>query len=267
MQRAAASTPTSQPAQTPSTEPATKRRRIDSATSSPALSTPGTPNTESNFIPQFAPLAQILRRVGTSTFDRGEGADTEWVLDLKLKIPGEVKAQSRNDSTKGSIKANGISGIPGLGNTEPDESEAEEEEAGEEDIWQHQPSGRQTYGSFRQKSKHVTTPQDQTGADNEADLSSGSGSDPDSDSNVDSDEEMRQVRKAMEQKHDRMGAGAGSSRGGKNRGRGGGPSKTGKRRREESSYKAKKKARKLESENNSTRAKMYDFVPENGVRW
>ena len=284
MQRAGATTPASSGAQTPATEPLAKRRRIESAASSPSVSVPGTPVggvTNSGLL--------IPARGGISTFTRFEGADTEWVLDMKMKIPKD----SQSDLSRKSDRVNGsASRFSALAerNGEHDEVSAEED-----DIWNtSQPSGRQTFGTFKRKRKSRVTAYHQAQEDDE-DLSSASASgdtsDSDADCNsdpssnsytarhrrtptsqrnghsmarkeVDSDEEMRQARRAIEQKHRSMMGGAGAmprnnststlpiTGGSDNRqfrgNRSSEKEKGGKKRkrRDEGSYKKKKKARK-----------------------
>lgn len=283
MQRATASTPPNQRGgmQTPSTEPAFKRRKINdtSAASSPSVSsTPGTPYAADTKYTQQTPttLPEILRRGGTSTFTRGDGADTEWVLDLKMTPRQSKPVNGTNGNT------NGPSGIPGLGEVESDKDEDDDDDDDDEDIWHNQPAGRQTYGSFKRKGQAGGKPKkakDNDADEDDEDLSSASNSlsdssdgdsdsdkdndpstssDEDNDKNTyarqrrlqqklkrkqsegstgggrkgkkgtttaaeDSDEEMRRVRLAMEQKHDRMaGIGGGGGLHGTPRGGGGG---------------------------------------------
>ncbi|OAP61548.1 hypothetical protein AYL99_03751 [Fonsecaea erecta] len=201
MQRAAASTPnaTSTPAsstgRTPATEPLAKRRKIDSMTSSPVVaSTPGTPS----IAPQDTSLG-IAPRGGTSSSTRFEGADTEWVLDLKMKSPGDGEVTSPSHKNAHANRGGSKSRFGLLYNRRSEEDEEAEDEEGEEeeeeeDIWNNnRPSGRQTFGSFDRKKRTLrpsTGQQDQpryTGDDQ--DLSSASdsdsGSDPDSDSEAD----------------------------------------------------------------------------------
>ncbi|KIW90671.1 uncharacterized protein Z519_08454 [Cladophialophora bantiana CBS 173.52] len=243
MQRAAAatssatSTPASSTVQTPATEPLAKRRRIDSATSSPVTSTPGTPSNAFAYSGLSTPIAShsagsgIAPRDGTSTFTRFEGADTEWVLDLKMKFPGDnrVKPPADNDANAKNQGFNASKARFGVLNGWAEEEE--EERAEGEDIWNNdQPSGRQTFGSFdRKRKRKAHTRQDQGLDDNdEQDLSPASDSDADDDSEsdmsdsskrsisrqrryptkstteIDSDEEMHRVRMAIEQKHRSM---------------------------------------------------------------
>lgn len=189
MQRATASTPPNQRGgtQTPSTEPASKRRKIHetSAASSPSVSsTPGTPYAADPKYMQQTPttLPEILRRGGTSTFTRGDGADTEWVLDLKMTPRQSKPVNGTNGNT------NRPSGIPGLGEVESDQDEDEDEE----DIWHNQPAGRQTYGSFKRKGQAGGKPKktkDNNADEDDQDLSSASNSLSDSsDGGSDSDD-------------------------------------------------------------------------------
>lgn len=264
MQRAAAASPTSASptttAQTPSTEPSAKRRRIESTASSPAGSTPGTPSlgpgTPSAANETHTP-GLTAPRGGISTFSRGDEADTEWVLDLKLPFPDGSKPAQNGQKELRANEVNGsrFSSIHGLQDQDSSEDDVEEE-----DIWANQPSGRQIYGLFKQKRK---TKAAQTKQQENGDLSSGSDdSDADSGSDnpdhakshhatpsrkrqnkrskeVDSDEEMRQVRRAIEQKHRSMlGTGNMAHGGGRAAGRGQ------KRGREDGNYKSWKKSRK-----------------------
>lgn len=297
MQRAAASTstsPSTSQTQTPATEPLAKRRRIESTASSPPASAPGTPsqdiNTPTEVTPSGTPSEEVrstnlnLSRGGISSFNRGPGADTEWVLDLSMKFPGDARVVSKlTDHITGQISGIGGSRYRFDDHKGPDdEGVAEEDE--EEDIWNNQPSGRYTYGSFKQKGKRKTTPKVQDGkdqdftsmrGDSESDSDSANDSDGDADSSAsadtkalrlkmasrgrmrstthqskdpDSDEEMRQVRRAIEQKHRNMmgtgtrdGASGSGGRGGRN------AISTGPKRRralDDGGHKAKKKARK-----------------------
>lgn len=321
MQRATASTPPNQRGgpHTPSTEPALKRRKTNDAStrSSPSVSsTPGTLYAAESRSMQHSSTStpEFLRRIGTNTFTRGEGADTEWVLDLKLPAVAPRRPQPRSIRSNHGTNGGEVSVIPGLGEVDDDDndntSEDEEgQEQEEEDIWQNQPAGRQTYGSFKRKGKTSGKQKNanaEAGDDEEDDeeLSSASnsasesdhGSDSDSDDlspswgdedgnkNLygrqhhhkqkqhgtgsskptrnkkdaadDSDEEMRKVRRAMEQKHDRIaGTGGGKNAGGRGMmggsGRGGGSIGVGRKRQRKAddhhSYKDKtrsKKARK-----------------------
>ncbi|KIX92454.1 uncharacterized protein Z520_11774 [Fonsecaea multimorphosa CBS 102226] len=249
--RSATSTPTSSTThQTPATEPLAKRRRIDSTTSSPsATSTPGTPSNGLAYAGSSTPTNAsqnsglgIAPRGGTSTFTRFEGADTEWVLDLKMRFSGD-KQPSYTDANGNDERVDPARSRFGLLSSRNEDEEEEEEE----DIWNNnQPSGRQTFGSFdgkRRKSRSSTRQgQGQDHDENDPDLSSASDSDsaPDSDSDsdsdlerdnipnssnrstprqtnrgtpakpttataeIDSDEEMDRVRMAIEQKHRSM---------------------------------------------------------------
>ncbi|EXJ93389.1 hypothetical protein A1O1_01781 [Capronia coronata CBS 617.96] len=258
MQRSAASTPTAGTTQTPSTEPASKRRRIESSTaSSPAPSAPATPSSTPSATNATHAGAVTVTRGGISTFSRGDGADTEWVLDLKMAFPGGANSKSNGQVTAQSNGATGsrFSSIHGLNGEDSDEEDIEGGDE-DEDIWANQPCGRQTYGSFKQKGKPRTTHATPS-EHNDADLSSASeDSDGDSEAdpadhdhshrrtpsrkrpkkaskNVDSDEEMRQVRRAIEQKHRNM-AGTPITAGGRGQKRG----------REDGNYKSRKKSRK-----------------------
>ncbi|EXJ76678.1 uncharacterized protein A1O5_01186 [Cladophialophora psammophila CBS 110553] len=243
MQRAAAATSSatstlaSSTVQTPATEPLAKRRRIDTTTSSPAASSPGTPSNGFAYSGLSTPIASqnaglgIAPRDGTSTFTRFEGADTEWVLDLKMKFPGDNRAKpsSENDANTKNQGFNASKLRFGVLNGWAEEDE--EERAEGEDIWNNnQPSGRQTFGSFDKKRKRrAHTRQDQGLDDNDDQrLSPASDSDADEDSEsdmsdssnrltsrqrrcptkstmeIDSDEEMHRVRIAIEQKHRSM---------------------------------------------------------------
>lgn len=250
MQRAGAST-TSTPAasttSTPVTEPVAKRRRVESETSSPSASAAGTPYTPAGSSQTSeAPVTTFgLSRGGTSTFGRGEGADTEWVLDLKMRFPKTGKVKSRTSGANGSR-------FDTLEDDDGDEADGDEEE----DIWSHQPAGRQAYGSFKQKRRSRVQ---ESHSANDEDLDSLSDASEDKEHNksgrhtpsrkrpknsskgADSDEEMRQVRRAMEAKHRSM-AGTGTPGGGG--GGGGHPGGGHKRSREEGNYKSRKKSRK-----------------------
>lgn len=281
MQRAAASSPatSSNNLQTPSTEPLAKRRRIESAASSPSVSTPGTPASGAGGATPVAAVATPsavgtaaqassfgAARGGTSIFNRGEGDDTEWVLETKVKIPANNVKTPRSNGRGGAAGSNPVVETKGsrfqFGEEEDpadDDDEDDEDDPEEDDIWNNQPRGRQTYGSFKQKRKSKDAARDSNSAsdsddddddddddedDSELDDNArrrgpgGKGHKPSSSrggktKDIDSDEEMRQVRRAIEQKHRNM-MGTGTPGGG------GGP----KRRREEGNYKAKKKARK-----------------------
>ncbi|KAL2423927.1 hypothetical protein ABEF95_010012 [Exophiala dermatitidis] len=261
MQRAAAASPSgAATTQTPSTEPSSKRRRIEDTNFSPSASAPGTPASAPGTPHSPADVQTTnlgVARGGVSTFNRGDGADTEWVLDLNMTFPPATKDSVSRPSANGHMNAGDHSR-----NLTWDAEASEESE--DEDIWSNQPSGRQTYGSFKHKRKSKTT---QSNLEDNGDLSPGSeASDADSDSDdldhngshhrtpsrrgkkkaskaADSDEEMRQVRRAMEQKHRNMqGTGGPPGRGGG--GGGGTPSGGGKRRREDGNYKSRKKSRK-----------------------
>ncbi|KIV93020.1 hypothetical protein PV10_04265 [Exophiala mesophila] len=237
MQRASASTPTSatstpktQPSytNTPTTEPSSKRRKIASATDSPFASDPASP---------IGTPSEGFGRLGTSTFVRPPGAETEWVLDLNdkfLQPAGPAALVANKHVTNGQGKSSNNS-IPGLG----DVSSGAESEGTDEDMWRNQPPGRQTFGVYKKKQRTRTSTSNQpTDDDSNGDSDEGSDSgsdsengsqDSDSDSadssprsksrsnskkstgnqktstrDVDSDEEMRRVRREMEQKHSRM---------------------------------------------------------------
>ncbi|KAL2414190.1 hypothetical protein ABEF95_000886 [Exophiala dermatitidis] len=261
MQRAAAASPSgAATTQTPSTEPSSKRRRIEDTTVSPSASAPGTPASASGTPHSSADVQTTslgVARGGLSTFNRGDGADTEWVLDLNMTFPATAKVDVSHPSANGQMNG----GNPSRNSTRQGQASEGSED---EDIWSNQPSGRQTYGSFKHKRRSKTAQGD---LEDNGDLSPGSeASDTDSDSDdtdhngsrhrtpsrrgktkaskaADSDEEMRQVRRAMEQKHRNMqGTGGPPARGGG--GGGGTPSGGGKRRREDGNYKSRKKSRK-----------------------
>jgi len=254
MRRAAAST-TSTPAAsttaTPATEPFAKRRRVEIQASPPSTSTPGTPYTP---VEEHSPSTTFgLSRGGTSTFNRGAGADTEWVLDLKTTFENSLKTRARseaNGKTSQGSCFNGLAEEPGEGT-----------DTEEEDIWNNQPSGRQTYGSFKQKRKSRPRPNDES-IDSPSDHSDSDGPDlsnhrtpsgkrkKNHSTGADSDEEMRQVRKAIEAKHRNMTstapranpAGGGKSPYQPYTGNQAGSGQ--KRRREDGDYKSRKKSRK-----------------------
>jgi len=258
MQRAAASTtstPAASTAATPATEPFAKRRRVESQASPPSTSMPGTPYTP---VEERSPSTTFgLSRGGSSTFDRGAGADTEWVLDLKTAFENSSKTRARlqaNGKTSKGSRFNGLAEESGEG-TDPEE----------EDIWNNQPSGRQTYGSFKQKRKSRPQPNNTANDESKDSPSDQSESDGPDLSNhrtpsgkrkknhskdADSDEEMRQVRKAIEAKHRNMmstaprtnPAGGGKSPYQSFTGNQGGLGQ--KRRREDGDYKSRKKSRK-----------------------
>jgi len=188
MQRAAASSPgslLSNSANTPSTEPAAKRRRLDASTPS----TPGTP-TERPFVDRTSISAALKAEAAAQSAARARNArgdgETEWVLDLNLPAHGHEMREPQ--------------------------SEASDDDG---DIWSssNHARGRQTYGSFKRKNKDLSQHQA------EEDLSSASGSESSSEDlgtshrtpvggrkprDVDSDEEMRRVKRAIEQKHKGM---------------------------------------------------------------
>ena len=273
MQRAAATSPASSPAsatRTAATEPSSKRRRIEgtTTTSSPSISAPGTPRTET---PNGQRTPSLLRG-GSSTFIRVEGTDTDWVLDVPVQIsnPSPAQTSSTIPHTNGNHSSTSRFGV--LANREENREDAFSEE---DNIWApNLPRGRQTFGSFKRKSRTTTTSQQPINNDNDADLtpnsdseavSSDSEEDPDSrlrrkpeqtgprnSSNpnkgqVDSDEEMRQVRHAMGKKLNNMqfkygqGGGGGGGRRDHDRGQRGTKRRGG---RDEGNYKMKKKARK-----------------------
>ncbi|ETI24565.1 hypothetical protein G647_03934 [Cladophialophora carrionii CBS 160.54] len=264
MQRAAAASPTTSAAassttHTPATEPSSKRRRVESTTSSPVTSIPGTPMNE---LPNGL-ASPTMARGGVSTFRREE-ADTEWVLDVKVQVPQYKGSDSARKTNRDGNTA--LNRFNALG----DQHEEGEASSSEDDIWTAaQPSGRQTFGTFRKRKSRIATPSDRIQADGDEDLSSASdaddhsesddesGSDRSSDSHtarghqtptshgkrrshqpkdVNSDEEMRQVRQAIEQKHRNMRGTAmdhpKAKQGNKRKGR------------EQGSYKKRKKARK-----------------------
>lgn len=288
MQRAAVSSPTSPSSatQTPAAEPSAKRRRIDSSSlpspASSALATPtnGTPVSTGHATP--ATMAQnsglvLPARGGRSTFDRFEGADTEWVLDIKPVPPVDSKDKSTpSKKTRSQINVNGVDGssrFSALAEQRHDESDEDE------DIWdtKAQPSGRQTFGSFKKKNKtrhsdattgqHAGQDDDEEEENSASDSESGEVSDSDSSSSnpryrktqtptstrksqrpskdpqdVDSDEEMRRVRAAIEQKHRNMsGVGAGGGGGYNHKSFKPGQKRKG---RDDGRYKSQKKARK-----------------------
>jgi hypothetical protein len=197
MQRASASSPATQ---TPSIEPSAKRRKVDSTTSSPVTSVPGTPAFEAT----PSQLTPTTSRGGVSTFIRDENADTEWVLNLILP---QSQTTARNNT-----KVDGIgSRYDALAQTEHDSHDSDEE-----NIWKSTEGGRQTFGAF--KKRHSTRP---AMTDADADLSSASDAESndsyespedlqgyvlsskkyqassDLPKDVDSDEEMKAIRVAM----------------------------------------------------------------------
>ncbi|KAI1621785.1 hypothetical protein EDD37DRAFT_495573 [Exophiala viscosa] len=259
MQRASVSTtsiPAASKTSTPVTEPVAKRRRVESETHSHSTSGPGTPYTPaaSSQTSDAQTTTFGLSRGGISTFNRGECADTEWVLDLKMRAP-KAKPEPRPNGTNGS-RFDALE----------DDDDQEDEDDDDEDIWSHQHSGRQAYGSF--KGKRKSRLQQNQNADDEGEDSASDASEDEeqntssrhtpsrkrqknSSKDADSDEEMRQVRRAMEAKHGRMAATTPKSGGGGGGGRlpitGGHPGGGGgghKRSREDGNYKMKKKARK-----------------------
>jgi len=260
MQRASVST-TSTPAasktSTPVTEPQAKRRRVESETHTSPTSAPGTPYTPaaSSQTSDVQTTTFGQSRGGISTFNRGEGADTEWVLDLKMGVPktkSQPQSQSRPNGTNGSR----------FDALEDDDDQEDDDDDDDEDIWSHQHSGRQAYGSFKGK-KRSRLQQSQAADDEDEDSQSDASEDDEQDvssrhtpsrkrqknssKDADSDEEMRQVRRAMEAKHGRMAATTPKSGGGGGRLpiTGGHPGGGGhKRSREDGNYKMKKKARK-----------------------
>lgn len=243
MQRAGASAPTSATStpktqnsytNTPTTEPSSKRRRIASATSSPFASEPASP---------IGTPSESLSRLGTSSFVRPPGAETEWVLDLNTKFlqPAGVAAHANPGGNKHSINGQDktrSTSTPGLANV----SSGSESEETDEDMWHNQPPGRQTFGVYQKKQRTRPSRSNQP-SDEESNGASDSPSDSDSDNgssnaesdsaesstdlhddrsksrsnanksartpktpaqDIDSDEEMRRVRREMEQKHNRM---------------------------------------------------------------
>jgi hypothetical protein len=126
-----------------SSEPSSKRRRVDfaSASSTPTPQTRATnlarPASNSSQIPSPIPLNAV------------EGDETEWVLTLKL-----------SQAEKGYADTNGY--------------HLEDSDDSEEDIWKSQSSGRQTYGSFKKIGKTATMP---VATNQNDDLSSASDSD------------------------------------------------------------------------------------------
>ena len=265
MQRASAASPTtsiprSASAQTPATEPAAKRRRVEDSTSSTSISVPGTP-TNGTISGLATPTAG---RGGITTFTR-TGADTEWVLDLKVPSTRDKTSRTaEKSSTK--VESNGVNGSASRFSALVDRNnEVEENSVEEEDIWNTaQSSGRQTFGSFKKQKSRKSAQKYEAPDGDEQDLRSASGSDDDSDSDgganegpaLDSDEEMRRAKKAMEEKHRSMqGQGGGferrprhaafSNRGQAGGGRSFGNAQAGQKRkgREEGSYKQKKKAK------------------------
>ena len=138
MQRAAASEASG--AQTPASEPPSKRRRIESSS---GFSTPSkgsdAETREQNVLqpvrpPQTPSRTEALR----------EGNETEWVLNISLP------KHHKQPAVKGHAE--------------------EDEEV--DDIWSNIPSGRQTFGAFkRKKDQPKTTPAN----DKDNDLSSASG--------------------------------------------------------------------------------------------
>lgn len=250
--------------------------------SSPTLGTPTNGTPVSGGLAAPTAMAQntglvLPARGGLSTFDRFEGADTEWVLDLKPVLPVESKNKSTcSQKTRSQVNSNGVNGssrFSVLAEQRQDESEEDE------DIWstKAQPSGRQTFGSFKKKKKtrhsdatasqyaSLDDGEDEEGSpasDSESAETTGSDSSssntryrktrtptstrksqrPKNPQDVDSDEEMRRVRAAIEQKHRNM---AGSGPGGS----AGHHLKTLKNRqkrkgRDDGSYKSHKRARK-----------------------
>ena len=230
-------------------------------------------------------------RGGISTFMRSDGADSEWVLDVKA--PDADLKRGTSMTNLNSKRANGNASHFGALAEVGAHTEVEVEE---ENVWNSgQSSGRQMFGSFKRKRKSRTkTDPEQThdGGDldskSESEDESGSDADSGSDASTDSctahrrktpttqrngiskstkdlesDEEMRQVRRAIEQKHRSMMGGAKTVPRSNNNnisrlpvtgGFDGRPpwpqgSETGKgrkipRRRDEGSYKKKKRARK-----------------------
>ncbi|EXJ91898.1 hypothetical protein A1O3_00448 [Capronia epimyces CBS 606.96] len=266
MKRAAAASPTSTPTaattQTPSSEPFAKRRRIENTASSPSASNPATPSRGSGtptLTAETQSTSLTLPREGISTFSRGDGADTEWVLDLKIPFSNGPSSSSHSLAKP---QASGVNGsrFSSLHEEEQNPNDDSEDGPEDEDIWTNQPVGRQTYGSFKQKRKTGTV--QKKNEDDNGDLSSGSENpDAESDSDgsdhhathrrtpsrlnkkkfsndADSDEEMRLVRRAIEQKHRTMLGTATAAHGG-----GGIGGRGQKRGREDGNYKSRKKLR------------------------
>lgn len=155
MQRAAATSPKSSPnsPQTPSSEPTSKRRRLDT----PSQITPSGTPVSSSYNDRSAPVAASKAEADAQSAARArnfrEGGETEWILDLGL--PGANTGAAPVEATR----------------------DDEGEESYDEDIWSNQNTGRQTYGSFKRKSMRESLKTNTSGMDDDDDeLSSLSGS-------------------------------------------------------------------------------------------
>jgi hypothetical protein len=186
-----------------------------------------------------------MARGGISTSSRYEGADTEWVLDVSVPI-ANMKTQTTTHGNGTYQEINGLKASTSRFGALADWQEDNMDNISEEDdIWDTtQSSGRQTFGSFKKRRSRAPPEENE----NDQDLSSGSDSEEGSESgddfesgspsesyrnhkpkrhrdtqstpakeNMDSDEEMRQVRRAIQQKHQNLRSGSSQqgARGGK----------------------------------------------------
>ena len=141
--------------------PSSKRRRVDSPASYTPTSTSQPPTPSEPEVP-IAVSIEAARARAKYLRDCGE---SEWVIDLPPST--SVALLSTNGGTNSPVDY--------------------EEES---NIWAQETVGKQTYGSFKRKSKQTLTPKDEETDD---DLSSGS-SDEESDSGLEQELQSKRVR-------------------------------------------------------------------------
>jgi hypothetical protein len=151
MQRAAAGS------KTPASAPPLKRRRIEHE-SNPPTPSPFNRSSSQVFSTAIKRSGEVPQDTPNRTLQNGD--ETEWILHVKLPaiIPG------------GETLQNSYNVLQDAADNDYDDEE--------DDIWNNQTSGRQTYGSFQRK-KPQSHPQPSS-TPNDADLSPASGSDSDS---------------------------------------------------------------------------------------
>lgn len=140
MQRSAASstTPTSTKSRTPGSDSPYKRRRVDNESESSNPSTPKEILVDRNAVSAALKAEQDLISQARLKNAR-EGDESQWFLNIQLPKPSQsMKSQTH-------INGDEFGG---------DDIEAEELD----DIWRDVTTGRQTYGSFRKRNKHLDHP-------------------------------------------------------------------------------------------------------------
>lgn len=150
MQRSAAGS------HTPASEPPSKRRRID------IQSNPTTPSSLSRS------SSQVLSKSGTALQNGDapsrwtkEGDESQWVLQIDSSAQPTQRTSVQN----------------GYHNLRDEADEYEDDEDEDEDIWNNETVGRQTYGSFQRKKPQAQTQVQPSSSQNDDELSSASDSD------------------------------------------------------------------------------------------